>query len=221
MTNDRLERRLPGLLAEIGATDPAGLLDDVRASTSTIRQRPRLLARASVDQPSPVPGLSPAMRLVLIGLLVALAAAAAIFVGSQLLRQTRPPFASDDWVFVPIEPLPERIEIASLDLLPDGRVLFTGWESTVQGVPGEPWAGWVLMFWDPSIPGQATTYPREPADPSSKPIERVVPLGDGRILVIDGWDGPLASTATAALFDPRTGTFNPAGALTAARLGLA
>jgi Tol biopolymer transport system component len=40
MTNDRLDRRLPALLSDIGRTDAAGLLEDVLDATGSARQRP-------------------------------------------------------------------------------------------------------------------------------------------------------------------------------------
>ena len=79
MTNDRLDRRLPALLSDIGRTDAAGLLEDVLAATGAARQRPRW---RHLGWWLPEPSLAP-RRAVLIGVVgLLLIALVAVVVGA-------------------------------------------------------------------------------------------------------------------------------------------
>jgi hypothetical protein len=42
-------------------------------------------------------------------------------------------------------------------------------------------------------------------------------LSDGHVLIAGGWDGS-KQLASAELYDPKTGTFSPAGSMTTARV---
>ena len=227
--SDDLELRLRDwMMATASSGEPEDLVDRTVAGLDRVRQRPGPLVRTGLDRRwIAAPTLSPAARFALVGLLLLAAAVAAVVVGSRLLQTPRPPFASESGVFVSIAPIPDRMDVVSMDLLGDGRVLLTGPQWDQIGATGENWTGWVLKIWDPTASTFAT-YPRairppQPPDavPSSKPVDRAVPLEDGRVLVIDGWEGPLGQTTSAELFDPGSGTFSATGSLTTPRLSMA
>jgi hypothetical protein len=102
-----------------------------------------------------------------------------------------------DGRFGPTGSLPEPISLPSAVLLEDGRVLLAGG----LGADGNPTAA--AFLYDPAADGWTKT--------GSMPVSRVRPvltrLDDGRVLVFD-------TGATAVdLYDPRTGTFGPTGAM--------
>jgi hypothetical protein len=166
------------------------------------------------------------LRILIVALIAIALVAASLVVGSRLLR-TEPPFTSDRARFVSLGFVPNRMDVTSVDLLADGQVLLAGPQWDGVGPTGENWTGWVLKIWDPASK-QFATFPRalrppQPPDtvPSSKPVDRVIPLKDGRVLVIDGWEGPLGPMTSSAMFDPRTGEYAPGSSLTTPRLSMA
>ena len=83
---------------------------------------------------------------------------------------------------------------------------------------------WLTPPTAPTAPGQGGTgrvYQGVFTPTGSMSVARDSPsatlLPDGRVLVVDGWDGN-RSLASAELYDPRSGSFSPTGSMSVARL---
>lgn len=112
--------------------------------------------------------------------------------------------------FRPAGPLLEGRNGPTATLLSDGRILFTGGNGP----------GWTFLrsaeLYDPA------TGRSQAVGPMSVPraAHTATLLGDGRVLVIGGHNGrrqAMEVYASAEVFDPRTGRFEPAGTLAIAR----
>jgi hypothetical protein len=227
------DRLVTSWLETAGPTRPDDAVVE-SALTAARRRRRRRGAAAWLTGPAPWPATRTVgpidgqlVRILIVALIAIALVAASFVVGSRLLRNSPLPFTSDRARFVSLGVVPNRMDVTSVDLLADGRVLLTGPRWDLVSPSGENWTGWTLTIWNPATK-EFGTFPRalrppQPPDtvPSSKPVDRVIPLEDGRVLVIDGWEGPLGPTASIELFEPRTGTYAAGGSLTAPRLSMA
>jgi Galactose oxidase, central domain/Kelch motif len=95
-------------------------------------------------------------------------------------------------------------------LLADGRVLVTGgwpaaWSSSTTLASAE--------IYDPST----GTFTATGSMTVSRSFHSATLLGDGRVLVVGGFDGQRENLASAETWDPSTGTFTPTGTLAEGR----
>lgn len=151
----------------------------------------------------------PVIVLLFVALLLAIAAA--VLVGTSLLRHPqRLPGA-----IVPTGQMAIPRAASANAVLDDGRVLFAG--GTAQGQDSDPVQGEVF---DPATSLFSETQPMVQARSSAS----ATTLHDGRVLVAGGSaanSGGGLSMSTAELFDPRTGSFAPTGAMHDPRFGQA
>jgi Kelch motif len=110
--------------------------------------------------------------------------------------------------FSPTPVPPGSPAVASMAVLLDGRVLVIG--ESADGVGLEP-----AMVYDPV----ADRFDEVGTPLQARVRPFLVTLADGRVLVGCGVSGaePEGALATAELFDPKTGTFSPAGSMTRPR----
>lgn len=149
----------------------------------------------------------PVLFLLLVGLLLAIAAATLI--GASLLRR---PERLPGAIYPTGQMSTPRVDTADA-LLEDGRILFAG--GTTNGQGADPIRGEVF---DPATnlfsPTQAMVQARSSASATT--------LVDGRVLIAGGSFANSAggvAMSTAEVFDPRSGSFAPTGTMRDPRIG--
>ncbi len=154
-----------------------------------------------------VPSLAHPSKLLVVALVVAVVAASAVLVGSQLLRQSPGPLVPPDrGVFTPtgsMTTLRHSGEFTAT-LLRDGRVLVVGGAGSTSAETWDPATG---LF----------TQTGSLAEPRSAHTATL--LDDGRVLVVGGRSGDSLLDNLVEIWDPDTGAFTVAGSLDEARQG--
>jgi hypothetical protein len=197
---------------ETNAPAPAGLLERVTEATARRRPRPRWRATAHAAR-SLGTGLRHSVTvavgwrrtILVLGLLLLALAATTAIIGSRLLAPRDPILG----VFERVDPMP--IDARHAVVLPDGRVVVAGFDSTL---------GWGLTFLYDFDPGTgAFTLLGERAGS----LESVTALRDGRILIVGLPQGPSGRAdgppMTGAIFDSATGRSTEVGETVVPRWG--
>ncbi len=162
-------------------------------------------------------GLSPALRVGIAAAALLTLVGGSVFVGSRLMADTDPlPLrTSYNGAFESVGRTYGEGEIGprSVAVLPDGRILGVTTTRQTTQVDGGDWVPSRIEAWDPRTGTLgdlgSTLKPRHGAT--------VVALSDGRVLVVGGDISPPYEgegthlPATAEVFDPTTGTSEPAG----------
>ena len=169
--------------------------------------RPRLVvAPPSVAQPAARPAKPRPSRVVLAFVLVVaglLLAAAAVLIGSQLLKQTPLPMSpAEDGTFSPAGTMTVlRGSGYTATRLSDDRVLIVGGEFPTmnRNTSAEVWDAATDTFSRTGPLGVARAY------------HTATLLSDGRVLVVGGWE----TGDSAEIWDPATGTFSPVPSMSA------
>ena len=222
---DDTERRLRAWLTDEGQVgDTTQLFDAIADGSRLVRQRPGLIVRLRSGgmggSPSRVLGSAGTRRLAtlaLVALLVALLAAAAILVGSQLLTPSPNPLIPPDrGFFTPTGSMTVPRYLFTATTLRDGRVLVVGGFHDVR-LQSSPGTG-LAEIWDPD------TGSFSPAGTliTERWAQTATLLPDGRVLVVGGigHDPRINSDdalASAEIWDPATDSFSATGSLAVAR----
>ena len=187
ISDEQLDRAIDSFLADRG--------DEIMAAARSIHRA------AAIGMPRAVPARRLAVASMAV-LLVALLAAAGVFVGSQVLRLA-PTTPSPLGGFTPAGTLDEPLESGyfTATALPDGRVLIVGGCASCT----------TAQLWDPAT----MTFSPAGSLPEGRDGHSATLLPDGRVLVLGGYVPPDKSgthpSVPAELWDPRTLSFSPAG----------
>jgi len=196
------ERMLGTVLEASGPTvAPEGVVDAALASARSVGQRHRAtVLDRRLWPPRTISLGNPAVRrmatIAIVALLLAAMAAAALSIGSRLLRPTTPVWLRTGSLNL------ARDDSAMVVMLADGRVLAMGGRPSLTG------------------PSSRSAEVYDPESNSWSPVGDMVQarsygtatlLPDGRVLVVGGGAAGSASSVTAELFDPGTGRWTATG----------